>query len=522
MQPVPVGNPGELWIGGDGLARGYLNRPELTAEKFIPNPFRTETGARLYRTGDLVRYLPDGNVEYLGRLDNQVKLRGHRIELGEIETLLAQHPAISAVVVMAREDTPGEKRLVAYLIAKNGKPADTFELRAFLQSKLPDYMVPSTFVNLERFPMTANGKVDRKAFPKPENRSLTNETAQPATATEIALTKIWIEVLGVQNIDVNDNFFDLGGHSLLAMRVIEKTRQCFEKNVVMNWLFIAPTIAQFSKLLQVEPDSTSRLFAGLRGQGTGVPFFYVPQIHGFGFMPADLARHLNDKVRYFDGLQYPGLNGGEPMPRTLEEIAAYMVPQIQAIWPNGPYYLMGWSFGGAMAFEIAHQLKAKGLKVKLVLLIDSRALGPSRQIELSLKESFKRFMQHMSKLPGRERLTLLGQTIARRFGFSPSPVKDIVANEPSGEMTPIMEASLQATRGYRPKPYDGQVVLFQIEKWEFFEGFRHLPDPSFGWNELVRGGLKIVRVPGDHTTIVLEPAVATLAKSILEQIEQCK
>lgn len=522
MQPVPVGIPGELWIGGDGLALGYLNRPELTAEKFIPDPFRSESGARLYRTGDLVRYLPDGNIEYLGRMDNQVKLRGFRIELGEIETLLAQHPAVRAAAVVAREETAGEKRLAAYLISKSAKPPETSELREFLQSKLPEYMVPSAFVNLERFPMTPNGKVDRKAFPKPEIKSVANETAPPATPAEIVLAKIWSEVLGVKNIGLNDNFFDLGGHSLLAMRVIEKTRQSFDKNVAMNWLFTAPTISQFSKLLEVKPDSASGLSEGLRGRGNGTPFFYVPQIHGFGFMPGDLARHLNDKVRYFDGLQYPGLNGGEPLPRTVEEIAAYIVPQIQAIWPNGPYYLMGWSFGGAMAFEIAHQLQAKGHEVKLVLLIDSRALGPSSKIELSMWESIKRFMQHMSKLHGRERLTLIGQTIARRFGWSPSPIKGNVANQSAGEMTPIMEASLQAARGYSPKPYDGKVVLFQIENWEFFEGFRYLPDPSFGWNKLVRGGLKIVRVPGDHATIVLEPAAAKLAENILEQIELCK
>jgi acyl-coenzyme A synthetase/AMP-(fatty) acid ligase len=222
LQPVPIGVPGELHIGGVALARGYLNRPELTAATFIPHPFSTEPGARLYKTGDLARYLPDGNIEFLGRLDYQVKIRGFRIELGEIESLLSHHPAIREAVVVAREDKPGDRRLVAYLRPHQQACPTSAELRSFLTQKLPDYMVPSAFVFLDALPLTANGKIDRRALPAPDQRrrELEETYVAPRSPLEELLAKVWQEVLGVERVSVYDNFFNIGGHSLLSMRVI--------------------------------------------------------------------------------------------------------------------------------------------------------------------------------------------------------------------------------------------------------------------------------------------------------------
>ncbi|MGA2858804.1 MAG: amino acid adenylation domain-containing protein, partial [Candidatus Sulfotelmatobacter sp.] len=211
LQPVPIGVAGELHIGGIGLARGYLNRPELTAEKFIADPFAQEPGARLYKTGDLSRFLPDGSIEYLGRIDHQVKIRGFRIELGEIESVLRQHPAIKEAVVVAREDTPGDKRVAAYFVPDNGAAPATAELRAFMREKLPEYMLPSVFVTLKTMPLSGNGKVDRKVLPKPDpaDYAPTGTFAAPKDAVESQLVEIWQTLLGVKPIGVKDNYFEL-------------------------------------------------------------------------------------------------------------------------------------------------------------------------------------------------------------------------------------------------------------------------------------------------------------------------
>jgi amino acid adenylation domain-containing protein len=249
LQPVPIGVPGELHIGGDGLARGYLNRPELTAEKFIPNPFSNNTSARLYKTGDLARYLPDGNIEFLGRLDQQVKIRGFRIELGEIEAVLSTHPQIRQAIVIATEDSSEHKRLVAYVVFDD-ESLSTSQLREYLQQKLPNYMVPSVFVTLDTLPLTPNGKVDRKALPTPDGEiTRTHEYVAPSTPSEELIANIFASVLNVQNVGIDDNFFELGGHSLLATQLISKVRQAFSIEIPLRALFESSTVAQFDLTL---------------------------------------------------------------------------------------------------------------------------------------------------------------------------------------------------------------------------------------------------------------------------------
>jgi amino acid adenylation domain-containing protein len=251
LQPVPVGVPGELHIGGAGLARGYLNRPELTQEKFIPNPFKETQGSRLYKTGDLARYLPDGNIEYLGRIDNQVKIRGFRIELGEVEAVLTQHPVVRETVVIARENSAGDKQLVAYLVPHQEPAPTNSDLRHFLKAQLPDYMMPSAFVVLEALPLTPNGKVDRRALPQPELRPELEPTfVAPRTPIEEILANIWGCVLGIEQVGIDDNFFELGGHSLLATQVISRVRNTLAVELPLRSLFETPTVASFAQ--QVE------------------------------------------------------------------------------------------------------------------------------------------------------------------------------------------------------------------------------------------------------------------------------
>ena len=251
LQPVPLGVPGELYIGGASLARGYLQRPELTPEKFIPHPFSELPGERLYRTGDLARYRPDGNIEFLGRLDHQVKVRGFRIELGEIEAVLGGHPGVREVVVLAREDSPGEKRLVAYVVRQDaaGRPG-LKGCGASCKGKLPEYMVPSAFVGLPALPLTPNGKVDRKALPAPEGRGVEEEYVAPCTPTEELLAGIWAEVLRQERVGRHDNFFALGGHSLVAIQVVSRVRDTFGVELPVRCVFESPTVAELSAAVE--------------------------------------------------------------------------------------------------------------------------------------------------------------------------------------------------------------------------------------------------------------------------------
>jgi acyl-coenzyme A synthetase/AMP-(fatty) acid ligase/acyl carrier protein len=255
--PQPVGVPGELLIGGDGVARGYLNRPELTAERFIPDPFSTTPGARLYRTGDLARWLPDGNVEFLGRLDNQVKVRGHRIELGEIETLLNDHAAVREAVVIAREDLPGDKRLVGYVVPDNGA-VSVAALRDLLAEHLPDFMVPSAIVVMSSFPHTPNNKIDRKALPAPDLGAEAS-SAPPEGELESSIAAVWQGVLGVDRIGRDDDFFALGGHSLSAVQLTARLSERLAVDVPLRTLFEAPTVARLAVAVEA--------IAGANGSG---------------------------------------------------------------------------------------------------------------------------------------------------------------------------------------------------------------------------------------------------------------
>jgi amino acid adenylation domain-containing protein len=251
MQPLPVGVPGELYIGGTQVGRGYWRRPDLTDERFVPDPFNP--GGRLYRTGDLARWLPDGAVEYLGRLDHQVKLRGFRIELGEIESVLSQDPAVKQAVVVVREDTPGDQQLVAYLTASNRGAPNSADLKALLSTKLPDYMVPSWFVYLDAFPLTPNGKVDRKALPPPESSRPALDTLYEAPRTEVesAIASVWTDVLRVEKVGIHDNFFELGGHSLIATSVLSRVRDRFGINLPLRTIFEAPTVRALASRIEM-------------------------------------------------------------------------------------------------------------------------------------------------------------------------------------------------------------------------------------------------------------------------------
>jgi acyl-coenzyme A synthetase/AMP-(fatty) acid ligase/acyl carrier protein len=258
LQVTPIGVPGELHIAGVSLARGYHYQPELTAEKFIPNPFSDDSEARLYKTGDLARYLPDGNIEFLGRIDSQVKIRGFRVEPGEIETVLGKNPAVHQTVVIAREDQPGSKRLVAYIVPDKDYSLTVSELFQFLREKLPDYMIPSTFMLLDALPLTPSGKIDRRSLPEPGmvRPELAQKYVPPRTPIEQQVADIWAEVLGLERIGIYDNFFELGGHSLMATQVISRLRKAFQSGILLRVLFEIPTVAGLAEFIEVFCSAT--------------------------------------------------------------------------------------------------------------------------------------------------------------------------------------------------------------------------------------------------------------------------
>jgi surfactin family lipopeptide synthetase A len=380
LQPVPIGVAGELYIGGDGLARGYLNRPELTSQRFIPHPFSDKPNMRLYKTGDLARYMPDGNIEYLGRLDHQVKIRGFRIELGEIEALLRQHPQVREVVVVAREDSPGNKCLVAYIVAVQGQPSVINTLRSYLQEKLPDYMIPSAFVLLDTLPLTPNGKVDRRALPAPEPSRRTAEEGfvAPKLTMHYQLVQIWEELLDVRPIGIQDNFFYLGGHSLLAARLVARIEQVFGKKIPLATLFAGPTIEKLANALQQQADagSCSSVVAVQTG-GSKRPFFFLHgDFDGSAFYCFPLARNLGSDQPFY--LLEPYRFDDLRIPPTFEAMAAAHINSMRTIQPEGPYLLGGYCNGGLVAYEMARQLHAEGQTVDLLVLMNPTPISEKR------------------------------------------------------------------------------------------------------------------------------------------------
>jgi amino acid adenylation domain-containing protein len=521
LRPVPIGVPGELYIGGDGLARGYLNRPELTAEKFIPDPFITEPGARLYRTGDLARFLPDGNIEYLGRLDHQVKIRGFRIELGEIESVLGGHPAVREAVVVVREDVPGDKRLVAYLTAKEGEPANVSELRDLLQTKLPEYMVPSAFVTLDRFPLTPNGKVDRKALPMPDlaRPELEKAFVAPRTSIERVLADIWGEVLGLKQIGVHDNFFDLGGHSLLAIRLQARVEKHFGRRAPLAALFQAPTVSEFAKLLaDAATPVEEMLLVTPRSSSGQQPLFC------FHFLDAAqrLKKHLrtNWAVYGVESPLYEELRLWHEHRRlgiSVEDVARRCLTTIRQVQPHGPYYLTGFCFGGVLAFEVASQLTRLGERVAFLGLVDAYYSPGCKPKSMPW---MRRWIYHARRI-SQVGFTYLSTKVRTRLALQKRRRSQLnalrSANRPPGdsetERMRLPEANFlgHLLRPYRAKPYAGNAVLI-----------RNIGDPSFGfdpgaangWDHVIQGDLQVEELVCGHMDIAEEPHIIEVAKRL--------
>jgi amino acid adenylation domain-containing protein len=520
-EPVPVGVPGELYLSGMGLARGYLGRPDLTAEKFLPDPFaaeRGEIGARMYRTADLVRRLPDGDLDFLGRLDHQVKVRGLRIELGEIETVLGQHPGIREAAVLVREDRPGDKRLVAYVVAA-GEPVATAtavageDLRGFLSERLPAYMVPAAFVFLDAFPLTPNGKVDRRALPAPQADD--SDFLPPRTRLELELAGIWEELLDLRPIGVRDNFFALGGHSLLAVRLLTRIEERYGRTLPLTELFRGGTIEELAQALtRVTPTPSSPLVP-LRATGARPPLFLVHPVGGGALAYRELAELLGPEQPVY-GLQARGLEPGEePIPE-IEEMARIYLDAVRAVQPQGPYALAGWSFGGLVAFAMARQLEEVGESARLILL-DTQAPGLVPAPEVDDAVALALFAAEAG-LPWEEPETLATPT-------KDEPLARLATLAERAQLLPrgageahlrrrlaVFKTHGEAARRYVPGFYGGRLTLLRAGELATPEAAawveRH---PDYGWGAHAPA-VDLQILAGGHFTLLREPSVASLAE----------
>ncbi len=380
--PVPLGAVGELYIGGAGVARGYLNRPELTAERFLPDPFARATGqpdARMYRTGDLARYLPDGNLVFVGRNDDQVKIRGFRIEPGEIAVQLATHDAVRDAIVIARHDAAGNARLLAYVTLHDDAPRAELvrRLREHLAARLPEYMVPAAFIVLDALPLTANGKLDRRALPEPDDDAFVQaEYEAPQGEIELTLAALWAELLGVERVGRHDNFFALGGHSLIAARLLAQIRETFGHEVSIRALFEAPTVAQLAPRIHTTgPSDALAVLLPLQPLGSNAPLFCIHPAGGFSWPYAGLAHHLRDRPLY--GLQARALTETGKYVQSIEDMAQDYIRQIRSVQRDGPYHLLGWSLGSHIAHAIATRLELAGEKVALLAMLDGYPMTQS-------------------------------------------------------------------------------------------------------------------------------------------------
>ncbi len=524
LNPLPDGEPGEICIGGDGVSIGYLNQEALTAEKFVLHPV---LGQRLYRTGDLGRFLPNGDVEYLGRIDQQIKIRGYRIEPAEIEYHLTQQPGVQNVAVIAREDRPGDKRLVAYVVVApthQNEQDSTRIWRDALKRVVPGYMVPGQFVILPKLPITANGKLDKKALPAP-GQAISLPGPAP-TETETRLVQIWQQMLAVQQVGINDDFFDLGGHSLIAVQVMTRIEIETGRRLPLSTLFAYPTVRELAQLLEADQGpQTDKSLVPIRPKGSLVPIYVI---HGIGLNLLNfqsLVAYMNPEQPIY-GLQARGLDGTEEPLDNIETIAATYLAEVIAQNPAGPYALAGYSFGGYVAYEMARQLKVMGREVKLVGMFDTNAqeLVTDRSAFMRLLKKVSRqfpkmrwiaasFVKRPAQTIGYQRDYVLRQVDRLRCALGlaqPKPETDVEY------LNHIIEKHEVAYKNYVLQPYTGTLDLFRAtDRLYFVDDFQYL-----GWKDYALGGVRVHDVPGDHETLMLPPNDKILAEALQRALDR--
>lgn len=530
MEPVPVGLPGELYIGGIQVARGYVGQPELTAERFIQDPFSQTSSAVLYRSGDLVRRLNDGNIVFLGRTDHQVKLRGFRIELGEIEAVMLERDEIKEAVVIARGQGSSQKLIAFY----TGNAIDQSELRDHFSSRLAAYMIPITF-HLDEMPLNANGKVDRKALAAIKIAEPARAFQAPRTPLEQTIADMWTGLLDKERIGLYDNFFELGGHSLIAVRFIHQINQRLGINLPLAVIFQAPTVAAFAR--EAERGLVNGNIVGsrspvvpLKSNGSKAPFFCIHPMGGSVHVYIDLAGSFAADHPFY-GIQQPGIDGEVEPLDNITQMAADYIAAMRDIQPEGPYHIGGWSFGGVIAYEMAQQLAQAGQEVETLALIDSHIQDSgvnhptdfdyplwleffALELELTFGVGLGITEKMLKKLEPEQQIKL----VVERAVDSGAYQSEQYARAQAENFINITKKSLLALVNYRPRTYAGPVTLFRVK--HFMDRLASAKQRGNGWTTWCTGKLDIHVLEGNHRTIVKRPVVTKLAALLEAELER--
>jgi surfactin family lipopeptide synthetase A len=512
LQPVPSGVPGELCIAGDSIARGYLNRTELTQQKFIPDRFAANPDSRIYRTGDLVRYLPDGNLQYLGRTDEQVKIRGMRIELGEIETALSAHPDVKEAAVTVE----GDENLVAHVVSGEQLATSGAELGAFLKARLPHYMVPAVFRFVSALPRLPNGKVDRLALSasaEPAAIVVVAGPVAPRDSFEARLLPIWKEVLGVENCDVTQIFFQLGGHSLLAAKLLDRIEKEFDQSLTLAFVFQAPTIELMAEWLR-SPDQSMRARAvvEIQPKGSQLPLFWVRATPRFRLLAEKLGLDqplLGLDIPYADAIKLP-------TPYRIEDIASFLVRAMREVQPHGPYALAGLCVNAVIAYEMARQLTLEGEEVVPLIMLDGHNQAYYKN-PLRDGRYTGRIKYHLANIIHSD-VRQGSAYILDRFEEARRKLERTLWQFSSdhgsnGKVSTMHNADPvvhPAFHRYEPKSYPGRMVMLQSSDWPEGAYF----DFALGWKDLVQGKIDFHRIPGNHPSMFTEPNVNIVAQQL--------
>ncbi len=514
LNPVPVGVVGELHMGGAGVTRGYLNAPELTEQRYIPDPFGE---GRLYKTGDLVRRLPDGNIVYLGRMDGQVKIRGLRVELGEIETGLASHPSVAQAVVVMSEDRAGEKQLVGYVRHDpDGPSIDVADLRRHLAQGMPAYMVPAHILVVDVFVLNTSGKIDKSALPAPDAPVETAAYAPPRTAAETTLTRVYADLLGRDQVGIDDGFFELGGNSLQAMQLVTRIHDELSVDLGVTAIFLAPTVRRLADRIEQARAAGARSEGPLvelsEGEG-GEPLFIVHAIGGTVHGYAPLARELGGAFTVY-GVEAAGLAAGSVPSGSLDAMVAAYTEAIRAVRPEGPYHLAGWSMGGVVAFELAKAFEASGERVAFLGLLDAPFALPDQPAQAETAVA-ARFVADAARTLGwdageepassaAEQLDRLARRVDGGAGNTGAVRAEIE------HRFEVFKAHNEAIAGYRPQG--------TVQADTMVVGARLSPNAPAApqWARLIEGDVSTLSVDGDHYAFLRAPLVTEVAESILK------
>jgi amino acid adenylation domain-containing protein len=533
-QPCPIGVSGELWIGGEGVSEGYLNRPELTQEKFIPSP---DGEGMVYKTGDRVIMDLSGHLYFLNRFDHQVKVRGYRIELGEIETALNNCKEIQQSVVLTHPDSSGQNMLVTWFKPTSTEFSDEdiiSRCKNSIVKQLPDYMVPAVWISMKEFPLTPNGKIDRKALPQPGQTKIERNFLEEETTTPLqkSIINLWEEVLQIPNIRLDDDFFQLGGHSILAVKIMVELEKLTSKKLPLAVLFTSPTIRELSALYeQHEDEKVWNPIVPLREGGINKALFFAHGISGNVFKYHGLGQRLTGSQPSY-GLQAYGLNGKDTPFHDMKSMAAYHIKAIRAVQPEGPYYLAGGSFGGYLAYEMAVQLKEAGQDIGFLCLFDIDAAKKKEFLPTGMKQIVdvqllaERFMKRAVELAKADKEERKSYFEARKkqqernndieSWLEKYKVTEMIGAESAAYFRRVEEACHDALMSYKIREYDGDILLVRAKD----NFFNNEYDTDLGWSHYVKGKVEVLFAPGDHNSIFWPPNVEFLAEKIGDELEK--